>query len=84
MTLFYALLQYAHKPWVNFVNDCELFSLPPTCTQGSPCTKPVSANPWWLRVLNSLWRPVTYAYGTGLVPNKGQDWQYYSDEGEVG
>ena len=76
-------VQYAHQPWVAFVRDCELFTLPPTCSQGSSCTKPVSASPWWLRVFNVLWRPVTYEYGTGLVPNKGEGWQHYHDEGEV-
>ncbi len=75
--------QYAYKPWTNFVRDCELFTLAPTCTAGEPCSKPVSASPWWLRSLTLLWRPVTYEYDTGIVPNKGDGWQYYADEGEV-
>ncbi|CAL8470356.1 g9898 [Coccomyxa elongata] len=73
---------YAYKPWTNFVRDCELFTLAPTCTNGRPCNKPVSDSPWWLRSLTLLWRPVTYDYGTGVVPNKGDGWQYYADEGE--
>ena len=47
---FLGLLQFAYKPWVDFVGECELFSLPPTCDpKGGPCARPVSANPWWLR-----------------------------------
>ncbi|EIE26108.1 hypothetical protein COCSUDRAFT_52686 [Coccomyxa subellipsoidea C-169] len=77
-----ACFYYAYKPWTSFVRDCELFSLAPTCTPGSPCSKPVSDSPWWLRSLNLLWRPASYEYGTGVVPNKGDGWQYYADEGE--
>ena len=44
------MAQFAYKPWVDFVGECELFSLPPTCDpNGGPCARPVSANPWWLR-----------------------------------
>ncbi len=78
-----AAVQYAYKPWTNFVRECELFSLAPTCTAGEPCSKPVSESPWWLRSLALLFRPATYEYGTGVVPNKGDGWQYYADEGEV-
>lgn len=33
--------------------------------------------------LNLLWRPNTYEYGTGIVPNKGEGWLTFSAEGEV-
>lgn len=79
----HSAVQYAYKPWTSFVRDCELFTLAPTCTAGQPCSKPVSDSPWWLRSLNLLWRPVTYEYGSGVVPNKGDGWQNYADEGEV-
>lgn len=33
--------------------------------------------------VNLLWRPSTYDYGTGIVPNKGPGWQNYLAEDEV-
>ena len=37
-----------------------------------------------LAQLDFLWRPVTYEYGTGVVPNKGEGWPSFAGgEGEV-
>jgi hypothetical protein len=48
-------MQYASTAWIGLVANCELFSLAPTCDPtGGACTKPVSANPWWLRVVCTL------------------------------
>lgn len=75
---------HASQAWITLVGNCELFSLSPACdpTDSSGCKKPVSANPWWVQMVNLLWRPSTYDYGTGIVPNKGPGWQNYLAEDE--
>ena len=78
-------LQYVSGPWQSFVKDCELFTQAPSCVQSglTKCAKPVATSPWWLHILGTLWRTVTYDYGTGVVPNHGEGWQSYAAEGEV-
>ena len=85
LTRWLACVQYASTLWQDFVRDCELFSQAPSCVQAgvTNCAKPVATSPWWVQILGQLWRPATYDYGSGIVPNQGEGWQSYAAEGEV-
>ena len=83
--------QMATNTWINFVNDCELFSVAPNCVPTGvgagqtldQCKRPNENVGFFLTSGKASFLNSVYGYGTGFVPNVGAGWETVAAEGAV-
>ncbi|KAK9865553.1 hypothetical protein WJX84_010411 [Apatococcus fuscideae] len=79
----------ATNTWINFVNDCELFSVAPNCVPTGvgagqtldQCKRPNENVGFFLTSGKASFLNSVYGYGTGFVPNVGAGWETVAAEG---